>query len=153
MGVKKTIVGSVDPAVLSFTAGEDTVLDLQLAEADCIGSAAHVTMPAPAAPGGPGPFSFAEAPHAQAILEAAGFREIEHTSVACALSLGADIEAATRLCLQMGPAASALRLASERGEDVDRDAIRDAIAAALAPFASSDGVHIPSASWVVQARA
>jgi argininosuccinate lyase len=44
MGIRKTIVGSVDPAVLSFTAGEDAVLDLQLAEADCIGSAAHVTM-------------------------------------------------------------------------------------------------------------
>ena len=44
MGARKTIVGSVDPAVLSFTAGEDAVLDLQLAEVDCIGSAAHVTM-------------------------------------------------------------------------------------------------------------
>lgn len=44
MGARKTIVGAVDPAVLSFTAGEDAVLDLQLAEVDCIGSAAHVTM-------------------------------------------------------------------------------------------------------------
>ena len=44
MTVRGTIVGRVDAEVLRFTAGEDTVLDLVLAEPDCIGSAAHVTM-------------------------------------------------------------------------------------------------------------
>jgi len=41
---KRTTVGEIDDEILSFTAGKDLVLDLQLAEADCIGSAAHVTM-------------------------------------------------------------------------------------------------------------
>ncbi len=40
---KKTVVGVIDPDVLKFTVGKDTVLDMALAEFDCIGSAAHVT--------------------------------------------------------------------------------------------------------------
>ena len=40
---KKTIVGDIDADVLRFTAGEDTSLDELLVEADCIGTAAHVT--------------------------------------------------------------------------------------------------------------
>jgi cytochrome P450 len=41
---RKTLVGKVDSQVLAFTIGKDPVLDLALAEVDCIGSAAHVTM-------------------------------------------------------------------------------------------------------------
>ena len=44
MPARKTIVGTIDADVLEFTVGRDPVLDLVLAEADCIGSAAHVTM-------------------------------------------------------------------------------------------------------------
>jgi argininosuccinate lyase len=39
-----TVVGQIDPDVLAFTVGKDPVLDLELAEWDCLGSAAHVTM-------------------------------------------------------------------------------------------------------------
>jgi len=41
---KKTLVGKIHPDVLSFTVGQDPVLDLELAEWDCLGTAAHVTM-------------------------------------------------------------------------------------------------------------
>jgi len=41
---QKTIVGTIHPDVLSFTVGKDPVLDLQLAQWDCLGTAAHVTM-------------------------------------------------------------------------------------------------------------
>ncbi len=41
---KKTLVGNINPEVLTFTVGKDVMLDLVLAEADCIGTAAHVTM-------------------------------------------------------------------------------------------------------------
>lgn len=41
---KKTIVGSIDPRVLSFTTGSDPIYDLQLVNADCVGTAAHVVM-------------------------------------------------------------------------------------------------------------
>ena len=44
MTAKKTIVGSINSEILAFTVGKDTVLDLALAEADCLGTAAHVTM-------------------------------------------------------------------------------------------------------------
>ena len=41
---RKTTVGRIADNALAFTAGEDSVLDLRLVRADCIGSAAHVTM-------------------------------------------------------------------------------------------------------------
>lgn len=42
--VQQTTVGSVSQAVLDFTAGRDVELDKALVEADCLGTAAHVTM-------------------------------------------------------------------------------------------------------------
>lgn len=39
-----TTVGKINPDVLSFTEGKDPILDLALAEVDCLGTAAHVTM-------------------------------------------------------------------------------------------------------------
>ena len=41
---KKTTVGAIDADVLAYTAGEDVILDGNLVQQDCIGSAAHVTM-------------------------------------------------------------------------------------------------------------
>ena len=41
---EKTITGAVDPDVLSYTVGDDPVLDLELCACDCLGTAAHVTM-------------------------------------------------------------------------------------------------------------
>lgn len=41
---RQTTVGTIDEDVLRFTVGKDPELDLELAEADCIGSAAHATM-------------------------------------------------------------------------------------------------------------
>jgi len=41
---RKTTVGEVDSGVLSYTAGQDRILDQALVEADCFGTAAHVTM-------------------------------------------------------------------------------------------------------------
>jgi argininosuccinate lyase len=41
---RNTTVGAVDAEVLAYTAGQDRVLDLALVEADCFGTAAHVTM-------------------------------------------------------------------------------------------------------------
>ena len=40
----KTTVGEIDSEVLDFTAGQDVQLDLALVKADCLGTAAHVTM-------------------------------------------------------------------------------------------------------------
>ncbi|MEI6808385.1 MAG: argininosuccinate lyase [bacterium] len=42
--IRVTTVGDVDSELLAFTVGRDTENDLRLIEADCIGTAAHVTM-------------------------------------------------------------------------------------------------------------
>ena len=45
MKTKKTITdATVDPDILSYTVGDDPILDLRLAVWDCMGTAAHVTM-------------------------------------------------------------------------------------------------------------
>jgi argininosuccinate lyase len=44
MTKRNTLVGEIDEAVLAYTVGDDPALDLRLLEADCIGTAAHVTM-------------------------------------------------------------------------------------------------------------
>ena len=41
---RNTTVGNIDAEVLAFTAGQDIQLDRELVEADCLGTAAHVTM-------------------------------------------------------------------------------------------------------------
>ena len=45
MKTEKTITGDVDPDVLDYTVGDDPVLDMDLVRWDCLGTAAHVTMP------------------------------------------------------------------------------------------------------------
>ena len=44
MNTQTTTVGTIDEEVLSFTAGRDVELDVNLIQSDCIGTAAHVTM-------------------------------------------------------------------------------------------------------------
>jgi argininosuccinate lyase len=44
MKTQKTTVGSINTDVLAFTAGRDVELDINLIAADCVGTAAHVTM-------------------------------------------------------------------------------------------------------------
>ncbi|MFA7369299.1 MAG: lyase family protein, partial [Kiritimatiellales bacterium] len=44
MKTQKTTVGTINQDVLAFTAGRDVELDMNLIQADCIGTAAHVTM-------------------------------------------------------------------------------------------------------------
>jgi argininosuccinate lyase len=44
MKTQKTTVGTINGEVLAFTAGRDVELDMNLIQADCIGTAAHVTM-------------------------------------------------------------------------------------------------------------
>ncbi|MBM4152868.1 MAG: argininosuccinate lyase, partial [Kiritimatiellaceae bacterium] len=44
MKTQKTTVGTINEEVLAFTAGRDVELDIRLIQADCIGTAAHVTM-------------------------------------------------------------------------------------------------------------
>ena len=42
--IRQTTVGAIDAQVLAFTVGDDCRTDMAFVEADCLGSAAHVTM-------------------------------------------------------------------------------------------------------------
>lgn len=44
MATQTTTVGTIQEEVLAFTAGRDVELDVNLIQADCVGTAAHVTM-------------------------------------------------------------------------------------------------------------
>lgn len=116
--------------------------------------ASQVTLPPPPEPGAPGPYAFADRERVRSILESAGWRDVSHESVERELRLGGGgLEGAVALGLSMGPAAMAMRLAEERGETVDREAMRRAITDALVPHLRDGDVWLPSASWIVQARA
>ena len=113
--------------------------------------APHVPLPAPPAPGAPGPFGFADAERVGDLLERAGFREVRFESLECELAVGgqATLEQTAHFVLQMGPAGAAMR---EAGEAVSEKVIASVLEA-MAPYAGSEGVRMPGAAWVVQARA
>jgi SAM-dependent methyltransferase len=115
-------------------------------------AAQHLTLPPPPAPGAPGPFAFADRERVGDILRQAGFADIDFADVQQTLTLGGGggVDAAVRLLLEgVGPTSAVLREA----EPAVRERVTTAVRAALAPFADADGVRMPSAAWVVSARA
>jgi SAM-dependent methyltransferase len=109
----------------------------------------HVSLPPPPAPGAPGPFAFADPERVRRILEEAGFRDVTLEPYAQKLSIGAgrDLDATVEFLLGLGPAAAALRDASE--ETLAR--VRAAVREALGPYWTDAGVSMDSASWLVTA--
>jgi len=110
-----------------------------------------VELPAPPAPGAPGPFAFADPERVKTALAAGGFRDAALEPLAGELAIGAggDLEHTVAFALQIGPAGAALREASA---DVRRRAA-DAVRAALAPLVTPKGVVAPYAAWIATARA
>jgi SAM-dependent methyltransferase len=108
----------------------------------------HVGMPELPEPGAPGPFALADAGRIREILDGAGFTNITIDEASDQIVLGDDVDDVVAFLVtdEMG------RRALE-GKDPDR--VEAAIAAAveaLTPFASSEGVAMGSAYWVVTAR-
>lgn len=104
----------------------------------------------PADPHAPGPFAFADAARVARILEGAGFSVVKAEPFEAPMFLGATLRTAAEGCTKMGPAS---RIAREAGPD-RLPAIREAIEAALKPYAAADGkVALPGRIWVVTARA
>jgi ubiquinone/menaquinone biosynthesis C-methylase UbiE len=104
--------------------------------------------PAPADPHAPGPFALADAERVRAILQRAGFDEVRVEALERELHVGADLDAAAGYLVQIGPTGRALREASEGLRAQARERVR----AALAPFATPDGVFMRGAVWLVSAR-
>jgi SAM-dependent methyltransferase len=106
----------------------------------------------PADPLAPGPFAFADPNRVNAILAAAGWREIAFHAVPFTMVIGEGddpIAAAVHFNLRIGGAA---RLVRDAGPAVE-PAARGALAAALAPFVADGTVGLPGAVWLVTAQA
>lgn len=104
------------------------------------------------APDAPGPFAFADPEKVRAILDGAGFRDVQLESVHAELTIGggAGLDETANFLVQMGPAAAVLR------DTNDPDLLRrvtTAIRDALAPYQTPRGVRMQSASWIVTGRA
>ena len=99
-------------------------------------------------PAAPGPFAFADEARVRAILDAAGFSSIEIERCEVELTLGADAAAAARFAVHVGPTARPYSLLDAPSQQ----RVREAIATALAPYASARGVALPSGVWTVSAR-
>ncbi len=116
-------------------------------------AAAAVKLPAPDSPPpaldphAPGPFAFADPQRVRAILTAAGFGEVELIPHDQKIGSG-DLDQTLSVALKVGPLGAMLREHPDR-----RDAVVAAVRAALAAHDGPEGVKLPSATWIVTARA
>lgn len=109
-----------------------------------------VEAPPRPAPGAPGPFAFADEARVQGILDTAGWRDVRIESFDAAIG-GGDLDSTAELMTRVGPLGMALREA-----EADRymlAAAEDLVREALRPFLREGGVFVPSASWIVTAKA
>ncbi len=114
-------------------------------------AAQQIALPAPPAPGVPGPFSFSDPDRVSGILTGAGLREVAIEPLAGELVVGGSagrLEQAVEIVLQMGPMAAALRETPADGAARVAAAVREA----LAPYATPKGVLLGFAAWIVSAR-
>ena len=109
----------------------------------------HVPPPAPPAPGAPGPFAFADPERVRQVLGAAGFVAVRCEPYEEELRIGdaATVEEAVEFSLDIGPAS---RLLADTPADT-RTRVAQSVREALTPYASSEGVRLPGAVWIVQA--
>jgi SAM-dependent methyltransferase len=110
-------------------------------------AAAPLLPPSPSPdPTAPGPFAFADAERVRGILGQAGFGSILIEAFDARIG-GGDVDQTVELAFKVGPLGAALREAPERA-----GAVTEVVRAAIAPFATPDGVKMPAAVWIVQAR-
>lgn len=102
-----------------------------------------ITPPDPTAPG---PFAFVDADRVRAILINAKFASVMVNPLDVLIG-GANIEETLKLTLKVGPLGAALREHPELTEIV-ADAVRKRLSAYVTP----NGVMMPAATWIVQAR-
>lgn len=109
---------------------------------------AHLPFPDLGEPGGPGPFSLADADHVRAVLGAAGFVDIELAPLDAPVFMGTDVDDAVTF-MQAGEMADTLfagadPVAAERAWDSIRDT--------LTTLEGPDGISLTGAVWLVTAR-
>jgi SAM-dependent methyltransferase len=102
-----------------------------------------VTPPDPTAPG---PFAFADADRVRAILIKAEFPSVTVNPLDVPIG-GGDIEETLKVTLRVGPLGAALREHPELAE-----VVADAVRKTLSAYVTPNGVMMPAATWIVQAR-
>lgn len=129
-----------------------------LAENPCWGAAKEVALRHLPPPGdnastcGPGPFSMASEETDRAMLEAAGFPEVElFEQIDADICIGRDIEEAIEYQILVGPSGEIVREAGEEGQRKLPEIRRD-LRALLEPYARDGGVFMPSSTWAIMAR-
>lgn len=102
---------------------------------------------------GPGPFSMADADTTTGQLKSAGFQDITLRRFDANLQFGTSLARGVEMNLALGPAAEALRLAGDRGEEL-RPELENLLHEALGRFVQDDGhVEAQASTWIVTARA
>jgi ubiquinone/menaquinone biosynthesis C-methylase UbiE len=100
---------------------------------------------------GPGPFSMASADVTSDVFARAGWRDVTFQRHDAPVRIGADVDAAIDFAMALGPAGEVMRLAGAEGEE-RRPAVMAALREGLAPYATRQGVVMPSSTWIVQAQ-
>lgn len=98
-------------------------------------------------PTAPGPFAFADPDRVRQILGQAGFADVSVDPFGADIG-GGDIEETVSLTFRVGPLGRAL---TEHRDLVP--AVAEAVRRAVTPYNTANGVFMPSAVWIVQARA
>lgn len=129
-----------------------------LSENPCWGAAKEIALrhlPPPgddAATCGPGPFSMASEETDRAMLDAAGFGEVElFKRIDAEVCIGRDIEEAIDYQLLVGPSGEIIREAGDEGRR-KLPAIREDLRDLMTPYLRPDGVFMPSSTWAIMAR-
>jgi ubiquinone/menaquinone biosynthesis C-methylase UbiE len=129
-----------------------------LADNPCWGAAKEVALRHLPPPGdnastcGPGPFSMASEETDRAMLEAAGFTEVEvFERIDADVCIGRTIDEAIDYQLLVGPSGEIIREAAELGQQKLPDVRRD-LHELMAPYLRDDGVWMPSSTWSIMAR-
>jgi SAM-dependent methyltransferase len=130
-------------AFVCWRALEDNALDSVPLRAASL----HLPPQPPFVPDAPGPFAFADPGRLRAILEEAGFRDIEITAHDEQVGSG-DLDAMLAVCARVGALGKILR---ERPEL--KAAVLPAVRSALAAYDGPDGVRLNAATWIVTAIA
>jgi SAM-dependent methyltransferase len=107
-------------------------------------------LPALLEPGKPGPFYFSDPTFVRGVLERAGFVDVrcEAREAVVAISGARTLDEAVDYSLQIGPAARFI----VEAEGLSEARVREAIADALRPHLSTQGVLAPARTWLVTAR-
>ncbi len=129
-----------------------------LADNPCWGAAKEIALrhlPPPgdnAATCGPGPFSMASEETDRAMLEAAGFPEVElFKRIDADVCIGRNIEEAIDYQILVGPSGEIVREAGEEGQR-KLPAIRQDLRELMEPYLRAEGVLMPSSTWAIMAR-